>query len=189
MKRRAFVVLILLVLLLVWPLHRFAHADASVAFLGDSITQKWQYPVANFGIYGQTTAEMLRREPAILDRHAYRTVVILGGTNDILLHVSDAETLRNLEAMASMASTHGLQPVLCEVPPIFHSFDLANKENYLPRVIRLNREIVGLAAQHGWLLVDYYTPLAGHPSLLSDGVHMKRSAYLLMEVALLRHVR
>ena len=188
MKRRVLLLVCLLLALLLFPLRRLAHADGRVAFLGDSITQQWHYPAANFGIYGQTTAEMLRREPAILSAHPYRTLVILGGTNDTLLHVPDAETIRNLQTMGRLAALHGVQPVLCTLPPIFHSFDLRNKENYLPEVAKLNGEIRTLAERQGWPLVDYYTPLIGHPNYLADGVHMKRRAYLLMEWALLQRV-
>ncbi len=36
--------------------------------------------------------------------------------------------------------------------------------------------------------LSYYDPLLGHSGFSSDGVDMKRSGYLIMEIALLRTV-
>jgi hypothetical protein len=52
------------------------------------------------------------------------------------------------------------------------------------QILELDRRIARLAAEHHWKLIDFYTPLADHPSYLGDGVHMKRSGYLVMLVAL-----
>jgi lysophospholipase L1-like esterase len=162
--------------------------DKRVAFLGDSITQGWAYPAANFGIFGNTTQQMLERDAAVLAGHGYGKVIILGGTNDLLLGIEPEITVSNLEKIALAVQRSGAEPVLCEIPPIFHSLKVDDTKDYSNDVRRLNGQIARLAAEHRWRLVDYYDPLRYHPHVSSDGVHMKRRGYLLMEIALLRAV-
>ena len=161
-------------------------ADSHIAFLGDSITQGWKYPAVNLGIHGNTTAQMLDRFPREVAGHGYKTVVILGGTNDVLTGVAPDTTVQHLETLAEEALEQHAQPVLCEIPPIFHDFNPSDPHDFSPEVKDLNRRIAALAAMHGWKLVDYYTPLEGHPAYSSDGVHMKRRGYEAMERALLQ---
>jgi acyl-CoA thioesterase-1 len=172
---------------LIFGLHVIS-ADPRIAFLGDSITQGWSYPRANFGVHGNTTAQMLARFPKVIPGHDYEKVVILGGTNDVLLNVDSDTTIHNLETLAEDTQGQHAEPVLCEIPPIFHSFNLGDTKNYMPAVIALNERIASLAQAHHWKLVDYYTPLRNKPAYSADGVHMKRRGYLVMEAALLRQL-
>ncbi len=71
-------------------------------------------------------------------------------------------------------------------PPIFHSWVPGNTTNYQPQVLELNRRIAQLAAEHHWRLVDFYTPLVGHPNYSTDGTHLNRSGYLVMTMAVRR---
>jgi lysophospholipase L1-like esterase len=167
---------------------RLFKGDKRVAFLGDSITQGWGYPAANFGIFGNTTQQMLARDAAVLGGHAYTKVIILGGTNDVLLGIEPETTVSNLEKIALAVERSGAEPVLSEIPPIFHRLKVDDTKDYSDDVRRLNGQIARLAAEHRWRLVDYYDPLRYHPHVSSDGVHMKRRGYLLMEIALLRAV-
>jgi acyl-CoA thioesterase-1 len=163
-------------------------ADPHIAFLGDSITQGWHYPRANFGIHGNTTAQMLARFPKVIPGRDYREVVILGGTNDVLLNIDSDQTIRNLEALGEDTLDQHAEPILCEIPPIFHSYNPDDTRNYMPAVVALNSRIASLAQAHHWKLVDYYTPLENKPTYSADGVHMKRRGYLVMEAALLRQL-
>jgi lysophospholipase L1-like esterase len=165
---------------------RLVGADPHVAFLGDSITQGWYYPRSNYGRYGNTTAQMLVRLPAVLSSGRYKEVIVLGGTNDILKGIGPEETIHNLEMLGEQIDQRGAEPVLCEIPPIFHALDPANSTDYAPAVIQLNRRIAELASLHHWRLIDYYSPLAHHASYSRDGVHLGMRGYLLMETAFLR---
>lgn len=176
---------VLLLLLLLPAGCRVFKASPQVAFIGDSLTEGWPYPSANFGIYGNTTAQMLQRFPALIPGKGFRQVVILGGTNDVLLGIDPETTIRNLEKIANLSVRAGAQPLLCEIPPIFHSFTPSDKADYSGKVRALNQRIVALAAKHNWLLIDYYHPLLGHPHFVSDGVHMKKLGYAVMERAYL----
>jgi lysophospholipase L1-like esterase len=165
---------------------RIFRADPDVAFLGDSITQGWHYPRVNLGIFGNTTAQMLQRLPRSIVGKRYKQVVILGGTNDILLGIDPNVTILNLEGLGNLILASGAEPVLCEIPPIFHSFNHSDKKDYSAEVRALNERISRLAATRKWKLVDYYDPMLGHPGYSSDGVHLKRRGYAVMEIVYLR---
>lgn len=157
------------------------HANPHDAFMGDSITEGWTLPAVNLGIYGQTTAQMLDRFPRQVPGHGYSTVFILGGTNDTLLHIDPQETIANLGRMVDLAQAAKIEPVLSEIPPIFRDHG-----TYLAAVDILNAKIIQLAADRNLKLVNYYAALDGHPGFESDGVHMKRRGYLMMDLALMR---
>jgi lysophospholipase L1-like esterase len=178
------------VLLLALPTGcRLFKAAPDTAFLGDSITWGWAYPKENFGVVGNTTAQMLARFGASIPGHHFTHVVILGGTNDVLLGVDPNVTMRNLAEIADATLQAGAQPVLCEIPPIFHSYIKSNDKNYSDEVRALNERIARLAAAHQWELVDYYHPMLGHRRYSSDGVHMKHIGYAVMEMEYLRAAR
>jgi lysophospholipase L1-like esterase len=160
-------------------LPRLNHASPRVAFLGDSITQGWDFPRVNFGIRGQTTAQMLARFPRQVAGHGFRQVVILGGTNDTLLGIDQVMTIANLSKMVDLARSAGVEPVLAEIPPIYYE-----DGKMLGQTQLLNARIRNLAAQKRVKLVDYYDALLGHPEVYSDGIHLKRRGYLRMEWAL-----
>jgi len=157
------------------------HPSTRVAFEGDSLTHMWAFPRTNLGIYGQTTDQILSRFPSEVDGHGFDEVVILGGTNDVLLGVKPETTVANLNKMIDVARAGGVDPVLSEIPPIYK-----DRGKYSAATQELNRQIVALADARQVKLVDYYDALNGHPHAYSDGVHLKRSGYLRMELALLK---
>lgn len=147
-------------------------------FMGDSITEGWPLPDHNEGVYGQTTAQMLARFQVDVIGHGYKRVIILGGTNDVNIpqvNVSDISV--NLDAMASMAEASGIEVILCKLPPIF-------RDSLTERLTTANQDITNLAQSKGLPLVDYFTPLSGHPEFFKDGVHPNAMGYALMEDAL-----
>ena len=83
--------------------------------------------------------------------------------------------------MATLAQSAHIEPVLSEIPPIYRDHGA-----YAAAVDALNARIVQLAADRNLKLVNYYAPLEGHPDFESDGVHMKRRGYLMMDIALMR---
>jgi len=105
---------------------------ASVAALGDSLTARYrlaysypdllgrwrQIPVRNFGVSGDTTAQMLDRLEDVLDSGPTpQVVVILGGTNDIARGMPVDDALRNLQTIAERVRASGRRPVLVCPPP------------------------------------------------------------------------
>ena len=159
---------------------RYPSADTNIAFMGDSITAHWSLPRSNFGVGGNVTDQMLARFSDEVLGHSYKAVVILGGTNDI--HRGNgpispivSTAISNLGEMASMAEQDKLLVILCTIPPIPYEED---------QVQTLNLAIIKLAHDHNYRLVDYFTPMAGHPEYFLDGIHPNTEGYLVMEKAL-----
>jgi acyl-CoA thioesterase I len=109
-----------------------AKGTSSVAALGDSITARYRLkysypdlihewrgvPVDNFGVSGDTTAQMRERLPALLRTTPLpQVVIVLGGTNDVARGMPVEDTLRNLQLIAQEIRAAGAQPVLVAPPP------------------------------------------------------------------------
>ena len=114
--------------------------------------------------------------------HRYRVVVILGGTNDALalkvpIETEVSQAIVNIEAMAEQAERDQIQVILCTIPPI---------RNQNQRVLPLNEAIEVLVEQHHYKLVDYYTPMVGHPEYFRDGLHPSIEGYFVMQRALMK---
>lgn len=158
------------------------HANPNIAFIGDSITNYWSLPATNLGVPGDTTTMMLARFPSEVLGHDYKVVVILGGTNDIRniyasLDKEVATAIANIGNMAAQAQKAKLIVVLCSVPPV-ESADEAGRPE------ALNAQIAKLAKAQGYLYVDYYTPMAGHPEYFKDELHPNGEGYAVMKAAL-----
>ena len=111
------------------PIARLPQEAVVVAF-GDSLTSgvgaQIGYPqrlqtligreVINAGIPGETSAEALRRFPAVLRRHRPALVVICTGGNDFLRRQSAAKTESNLREIVALAEAAGVEVALLAVP-------------------------------------------------------------------------
>lgn len=158
-----------------------AELNATSVFEGASIIHYWPLPIHNNGIPGQTTAQVLARFKSDVVGRGYTLVIILCGTNDILQNTPDltTELTANLKAMGQIATAAGLQVVLSELPPA-----TSNGVDLNATVAVVNASIARLAQEQGYLLVDYFTPMFGHPEYFSDGIHPNTEGYSVMEAAL-----
>lgn len=171
-----------------------APGENRVVFMGDSITQGWNLaewfpgkPYINRGISGQTTPQMvLRFHQDVIDLLP-KVVVILGGTNDIAENTGPMtlrETEENLEAMAEMASAHGIKVVLCSIMPVY-DYPWHRGLTPAPKIDEMNAWMRGYAEGKGYVYVDYHTAMKdeqdGLPATLSkDGVHPLPAGYAIM---------
>jgi GDSL-like Lipase/Acylhydrolase family len=163
------------------PPTTFADAlNSSTVFMGDSITAYWPLLDNNKGIPGNHASEMLARFQTDVMGHGYARVVILAGTNDILVPIAaSSDALNQIASMAQMASGAGMQVILCEVLP-FVGDSYLNGE-----VVTFNATLINFAATNNYLLVDYYTPMAGQPQYFnSDAIHPNAAGYTVMEATL-----
>jgi GDSL-like Lipase/Acylhydrolase family len=158
-----------------------AALNSTSDFIGASIIQYWPMPMHNNGIAGQTSAQVLARFASDVLNHGYQRVIILCGTNDILQSDPNltTELPANLKAMADMATSAGIEVVLSKLPPL-----TANGLDLNPTVVSADNAIAQMASQNGYLIVDYYTPLFGHPEYFIDGIHPNPAGYAVMEQAL-----
>lgn len=160
--------------------------NATSVFIGASIIHNWPLPIHNDGISGQTTSQILSRFRSDVVAHGYARVIILCGTNDIIQNTPNVveEASANLQSMAQIASDAGLEVVLSELPPAVH-----NGVDLNPTVQTLNASIAQIAADHRYLVVDYFTPMEGHPEYFIDSLHPNATGYAVMEKALAAVVR
>src|SRR5262249_16341906 len=121
-----------------WPqINRYREANhaitqASVVFMGDSITDNWAQPrfaevffpgksYLGRGISAKTTPQMLiRMKPDVL-RFKPKVVVILAGTNDIAGNtgpMTDQEIEDNLAAMSELAAAAGAKTIFSSITPV-----------------------------------------------------------------------
>jgi lysophospholipase L1-like esterase len=124
---------------------------------------------------------MLARFQTDVINPGYARVVILAGTNDIWHPVpSSSYALTSLQSMTAMADQNGVQVVLSLLPPMNPTDVVIDPQT----VINYNAGIRSLAQSKGYLLIDYYDPLLGHPELFNDGVHPNAGGYVVMQTAL-----
>jgi lysophospholipase L1-like esterase len=153
--------------------------------MGDSITYYWTLPRTNLGIPGDTTVQMLARFQSEVLGHGNKAVVILGGSNDMrnldfTVNHQVTQVVTNLGAMVELAESEKLLVVLCTIPPI---------SGQDARVQALNVAITSFANAHKYKLVDYYTPMAGHPEYFKDGIHPNDIGYNVMQTALTKVIQ
>lgn len=199
-----FVVLLMSVLATAFALPRQkASKPEYLVLFGDSITSNWWsltqtnqlfgMRIANRGVAGNFTSQMLSRfETDVIQLHP-RVVVILGGTNDILRSLAPApiEPIElNLRSMAEMATRSGIRVVIATLPPTGECNPdkppsprvLADKE----RIEKLNAWIKSEANKNRYVLADYHTALADDQGYYSkemslDGMHPSLKGYQSME--------
>jgi lysophospholipase L1-like esterase len=163
------------------PSNLSAEMNATSVFEGASIVHYWPLPIHNNGIPGQTTAQVLARFKSDAVGQGYARVIILCGTNDIVQNTPNliTELTANLKAMGQIATAAGIQVVLSELPP-----ETWNGVDINATVVAVNASIAQLARDQGYLLVDYFTPMFGHPEYFPDGIHPNAEGYSVMEAAL-----
>jgi len=166
-----------------------------VVFLGDSITERWGreadfFPgklYINRGIKGQTTPQMLVRFRADVIALRPRTVVILGGTNDIAGNTGPTtlEAIENnITSMAELAAAARIRVVLATLLP---TLEYPWRKGLEPagKIVALNNWIRAYAIEHGLTLLDFYAPMVDErgglkPELTFDGVHPNEAGYRVM---------
>ncbi len=177
-----------------------AHVHDAI-FIGDSITANWvkeskghpeffkEHNFLGLGFSGKTSGYLKTVFKAAVTNKRPKQVVILCGTNDIAqndgVYVSNEEIRDNIAWMASEAEGSGIKVVLCSVLPSTH-FYWASSIHPEDIIIQLNVLIKALAAEKGYVYVDYYSALVdsnkGLPSQYSsDGCHPNQDGYTVME--------
>src|SRR5258706_1929641 len=157
------------------------HSNVSIdnppqVIFGDSITCRWPISILpagteNAGIDGNTTTQMMERfSRDILDYHP-KTLVILGGVNDLVQGIPPEIIINNLLAMANIAKDNGIRIILATIPAI--------------KVLPVEGVNI-LIRQSNFEFVDYYKVTLDHPEFfIADGIHPSIAGYIAMEEALI----
>jgi lysophospholipase L1-like esterase len=175
-----------------------ANVPGRVIFYGDSITDVWptayaaQFfpgkPYIGRGITGQSTNAMLWRfQQDVLDLHP-SIVVILGGSNDVVLterHIPFKQTTANIQSMVELAQRHHIRVILCSLPPVSH-YPPRKQALFSEEIRTLNHWLSTYAANQNLTYVDYYSAMVDNTgamrnSLSVDGLHPNAAGYSVME--------
>ncbi len=173
-----------------------------VVFFGDSITEFWNLsdyfagmPYINRGVGGQITSQMLIRFRPDVVALSPRTVVILGGTNDIHRNHNGAilNVVRdNLSSMVELAQVHSIRVVLASLLPVS---DHSNGKDGKPIRQTVKRRPGGIKILNEWVkkyandnrltYLDYYNVMVDKHGLLRselsfDGLHPNKDGYKIM---------
>ena len=174
-----------------------AKHEKRIVFMGNSITEGWQYidtlffknkQYINRGISGQTTPQMLlrfRQDVIRLEPHA---VVILAGINDIAQntgYISVEDIFGNIQSMAELAIENGIKVVLSSVVPA-NVIPWNDEIKPAEQVNRLNKLLQDYCKKNSYTYLDYYSKLADEkqglpPKYSDDGVHPNLEGYKVME--------
>lgn len=126
--------------------------------------------IANMGVAGNTTTQMLARFDADVLAYHPNVVFIQGGTNDLGASVAKETIASNLEKMVIKAKSAGIVPVLMSVLP-------RNNATINTECAKLNLLISKLARAYGILMIDIAStmtdPITGYmiAAYTSDGIH------------------
>ena len=178
---------------------RAAGGQPDIVFMGDSITELWQFGDPGLftpgrvcrGISGQTTPQMLLRFQADVIDLRPRALHLLAGTNDIGGNTGPSTPLRvqqNMTAMISLAKAAGIKVVLGLLTPAAVAPWMPELDRR-PWIDELNAWLRQCAARHDCTLIDYHAALddgAGNlpPQYSQDGLHPNGRAYACMRAEL-----
>ena len=174
-------------------------APSRVILYGDSITDVWptayaaQFfpgkPYIGRGITGQSTNAMLWRfQQDVLNLHP-STVVLLGGSNDVVLtdrHISFQQTTANIQSMVELAQRDNIRVILCSLLPVSH-YPRARQALFSEEIRAINYWLKAYSASQNLTYVDYYSAMvddtgAMKNSLSEDGLHPNAAGYSIMEL-------
>lgn len=123
--------------------------------------------VFNYGNSGELTSQMLNRLNAHMSRTPSQFVLIMGGTNDVIVGVSQSTILSNLEVMINFVRAAGREPIVGTLPPFLNSrFAALN-----PTIVSVNNQIMSI---DGVRTADHYSVLVGNwgQNTSGDFVHL-----------------
>lgn len=131
--------------------------------------------VANAGVKGDTTRQMLGRlQQDVIDLHPAQ-VFIVAGTNDIVQGSTDS-SIANLTAMNTRLVAAGIRPVFGLLPP---------NDKRTAATLTFDGKLRVWAASNHIQLFDFFTPLADpdgkyRTGMTEDGTHPTKEAASLM---------
>jgi len=154
-----------------------------VSMLGDSLTFHGDWAellecehVNNFGVEGETTAEIRERLPDVLASDP-PGVFIMGGANDVLQGLTPERTMQNLTVMVRQLRGAGVPVFVEAITPVREDYAGAvSAARFNSEVSARNVLIRGAVQEAGAVWIDWGYSL--EPSdYLDDGIHYSRSGY------------
>ena len=161
-------------------------AGSTVLALGDSLTYgtgasaETSYPtvlaeltgwnVVNAGVPGDTSAQALAREPALLAEHQPKLVIVSIGGNDFLRKLPESDTRTHVHAICRQALDAGAQVLLVAVPRATLAAALGQMTDH-PLYAEVAKDLKIPLVRDAW------GEVLSKPELRSDTVHANAKGY------------
>ncbi len=179
-----------------------------IVCIGDSLTEGYQMnlsrrwtdvlsetvkiEVINSGICGDTTGGMLARFKAMVLDHEPSHVLIMGGTNDMMVGVTIETIKSNILAMTRYARHHGIQAII-GIPTAYY-VELLSPSNQTERELALGRRIEHMRNEIRLFVVEDGLPIIEFgenltmADYLDDGCHPNEEGHYKMMLSVKTYV-
>jgi lysophospholipase L1-like esterase len=146
--------------------------------------------VRNYGVAGDCTADLLAKMEGDFFNQApdFDYLVLLIGTNDVLLNTLVPDIVQNLRAMLKIVQDHEITPVFCTLLPM-------SREDYSPIITDINSMMTLYCADKGIKVLDLNIAFNDGEDHLNqfydvgDGIHLTQDGYMFLADNLLLRVR
>lgn len=168
-----------------------------LVLFGDSVFQDWREHQpglfgdgwVNRGVRGQGTMRLLARFRPDVIALKPRTVIIVGGINDLIAAdtlISPDQYIANIESLVDLAEANGITVILATLPPVDR---FSVRPGFAPQAMtaQLNRALRDLAQRRGLALADFNAVLVApdgrsqRAGFSDDGIHPTAAAYRALE--------
>ena len=150
------------------------------------LTQEFSFPSLNKACNGDTTPSMLSRYYDDVLKHFPSKILIMGGTNDLLLGRSVSSIIDNLELMIKDGININSEIIIGIPPKIIghmanalfspsHLYAYAEKE-----LLTLKDELITLCMNYGIQYINFYDLTLGKNDIYLDGIHLNSFGHELM---------
>jgi len=134
------------------------------------------FKVVNAGVPGETTAEGLKRLPAVLAEVRPRLVILCHGGEDMTREVAAEELIANLRAMVRLIEEANAEVFLIAVPPPAPHFQPAAFYNQIARDMQVSVEVYALSN------------ILSRKEMRSEGLHPNAKGYAALAEAIAKRL-
>jgi len=158
----------------------------------DALSETVKIEVINSGICGDTTGGMLARFKAMVLDHEPSHVLIMGGTNDMMVGVTIETIKSNILAMTRYARHYGIQAII-GIPTAYY-VELLSPSNQTEREMALARRIENMRNEIRSFVVEDGLPIiefGEHLTMddyLDDGCHPNEDGHYKMMLSVKSYV-
>lgn len=151
----------------------------------DLLSHDMNIEIINSGISGDTTGGMLARFKSMVIDYKPSHVIIMGGTNDLSLNISDEQIISNILAMTRYARYNDIISIIGIPTMIYHNDSYVCGSIFLDQDILKNRmeayrnKLKRFAKEDGWAYIDFSNCVT--PELyLEDRLHPDEEGHKIM---------